>query len=475
MNNRKELPRLMIAAPSSGSGKTLISCGLLRAFSARGLQAVSYKCGPDYIDPMFHREVLHIPSGNLDLFFTEPETTRGLLASGAENADLALIEGVMGYFDGAGGTSEASSYAMACETETPVVLVVNARGMSLSVIALINGFLNYEERSGRGKWIKGVILNRTTKKTFERMAPLIEEQTGIKALGYLPQDASLTLDSRHLGLVMPEEVNHFDDLLDTLAKTLEKTLDMDALLSLASDAPGIRTGEECLQHMNKLVQDSIQGTFLNSPRPRIAVARDEAFCFYYRENLDLLKRQGADLVFFSPLSDRDLPEGTDGLLLGGGYPELHGKVLAENHSLRGRIREKILSGMPYLAECGGFMYLHEYLEDAEGKKWPMCGVYPGRVFHAGKLTRFGYASFRAEKGQLLDEGREIRGHEFHYYESEDPGSDFTAYRRPDLTWPCIHGSRLSAAGFPHLYYWSNPDFSGHFLMQALQYQKKKKL
>lgn len=459
------LPRIMVAAPSSGSGKTMIACGLLQALLDRGLSPCSFKCGPDYIDPMFHTKVIGTKSRNLDTFFTDRGRTRYLFSKTAVQAGISVLEGVMGMYDGLGGVSaSASSYELAAVTDTPVVLVVNAKGMSLSAAALIHGYADYQKRLGK-QVIRGVILNQTTKMTYQTLRPVIEEQTGIKVYGYVPRLPDCAIESRHLGLVLPDEIASLRQSLKRLGRELESCLDLDGLIALAGEAPDYKEEELITPPEVTRLAEAGKGV-------RIAVASDEAFCFYYEDNLELLRMLGARIETFSPLHDDCLPEGIGGLILGGGYPELYADKLSQNESMRRQIKEAIGRNLPYLAECGGFMYLHDEMEDMEGKPWPMCGCIGGRSYKTPKLGRFGYITLNAKqkKDQLLLYGEEIRGHEFHYFDSTNPGEDFTA-RKPTGTrsWDCVHAGRASAAGYPHLYYWSNVNFAARFAERAVKY------
>ncbi len=515
------LPRVMFAAPSSGSGKTMITCGILQAFCERGLKPVSFKCGPDYIDPMFHSRVIGTPSRNLDTFFTDEQVTRHLFAKNAKNAGISVLEGVMGLYDGLGGISvKASSYDLASVTDTPIILIVNARGMSLSVIPLIQGYLDYEtqvcERAGGRKRIRGIILNQTTKMTYLLLKEEIEKQTGVRLYGYVPRMDDAVIESRHLGLVTPGEIADLKERLTRLAGGLEQCLDLDGILSLAQEAEDYE--DEVLnlpESVQSLIPDSkgcadirmsdaadgkqikagerIPYEGRKTSAPRIAIAQDEAFCFYYQDNLDLLHSLGAELVPFSPLHDAQLPERISGLLLGGGYPELYAKQLSENESMKCAIREAIASGMPYLAECGGFMYLHESMEDMEGQAWPMCGCIAGRSYRTPKLGRFGYITLTTEHSNagFLLPGETIRAHEFHYFDSTAPGNDYAAQKpaaafsgtgqpvSPEKpagkrrSWQCIHATDHSVAGYPHLYYWSDPGFAARFLECARKFSVRK--
>lgn len=458
-----KLPRVMLAAPASGSGKTLITCGLLQLLINQGKKPAAFKCGPDYIDPMFHRKVIGAPSKNLDTFFTEESVTRYLFGKEAKEADISILEGVMGFYDGIGGiTTGASSYELAKVTDTPVILLVNAKGMSLSVLPMIKGFLQYRVDSH----IRGVILNQTTAMTYSLLKQQIEQELGIMVLGYVPKCAEFAIESRHLGLVTPGEISDLREKQQGLAELLEETLEVEQILALADSAAELQWEEPALP---KIAWKTTQ------QKPRIGVARDEAFCFCYSDNLELLEQMGADLVEFSPLHDETLPENLHGLLLYGGYPELYAKQLSENNFMRKQIKEVILQGMPYLAECGGFLYLQEMMEDMEGTKYPMADVIEGQAFPTQKLGRFGYISLTAEeKGQLLDCGEEIKAHEFHYFDTTNNGTSYQA-KKPsgNREWTCIHGKENAVAGFPHLYYYSNPKFAYYFLEQCVKWQQKK--
>ena len=470
------LPRFMLAAPSSGSGKTMLTCGMLQFLKNRGLGPSAYKCGPDYIDPMFHTKVLGMPSRNLDPFFTDRKTTRMLFARSAEHAGISVMEGVMGVYDGLGGiTKEASSYDLAKKTDTPIILVLNAKGMSLSVIPLLKGFLDYQDPDGQV--IRGVILNRTTKMTTALLKKPIEEQTGLKVIGYVPVLEACKVESRHLGLVMPGEVEDLQQRVNQLADEMEKSIDLSALLEIAQGASNYEEEEreipeEVKEAAEILKREAVKGGN-ETEVPRIAIAKDEAFCFYYQDNLELLEFLGAELVEFSPIHDHHLPDHISGLLLGGGYPELYAAQLSENKTMLAETKEKIDSGIPCLAECGGFMYLHDSMQDLEGNDYPVAGCISGKSYHTGKLGRFGYIMLHTGEGQLLEAGQEIRGHEFHYFDSTNTGEDYTAVKPvTGRTWNCIHGTEKSVCGYPHLYYWSNPQFAVNFIQKVLEYKER---
>lgn len=458
--------RIMLAAPRSGSGKTMITCALLQALKNRGQQVVSYKCGPDYIDPMFHEHVIDIPSKNLDTFFTGSEDTKALFLKERKEEEFVILEGVMGLFDGLGGIrEEGSSYHLAEVTKTPIVLVVDAKGMGRSVVAFIAGFLSFDKE----KLIKGVILNKMSKSYYDIIRPIIEEELKILVFGYFPEQKELHLESRHLGLVMPGEIRKIKDQLQKAAEVLEKTVNLEKLMETSKEA------EELERHDQK--QESVvehKGKEA-SEKTVIAVAKDEAFCFYYAENLSLLQEYGAEIKYFSPLYDKELPDNCHGLLIGGGYPELYAKELSLNESMHRAIRQAAENHMPIVAECGGFMYLHSSITDEEGNSYHMVGVLSASCHYTGKLVRFGYIELQEKQSSFLPEGEKIRGHEFHYYDSSDNGADCLA-RKPFTSreYDCVIERDNCWLGFPHLYYPANIEFARSFVQKAEQYRKMKK-
>ena len=454
-----EIPRILFSAGSSGSGKTLITCGILQVLVNRGIKTASFKCGPDYIDPMFHSQVIGTKSRNLDTFFTGEEVTRYLLAKNSADCEIAVMEGVMGFYDGvAGTTTQASAYDLARVTKTPVILIVNSRGMSVSLAAYIKGFLEYKKDSN----IKGVIFNQMSPMLYPRMKTLVEEELGIHVFGYVPKVEDCVIESRHLGLVMPEEIPQLKERLQKLSQVLEKTLEIDEILKLAKSA--------------SVLSGSFSSEWKAKEKLRIGLAKDEAFCFFYEDNLALLKEMGAELIPFSPIHDKHLPENLDGLLLYGGYPELNGQKLEANIAMRGEIRQALTDGMPCLAECGGFMYLHEQMEGMDGRFYQMAGAISGKVFRTPGLTRFGYITLNQNREANVLGMRDfdrIPSHEFHYFDSDNCGNAFYA-KKPLSTrgWECIHGTERLLAGFPHLYYYGNPQVPEAFLSKCEEYRKE---
>lgn len=458
----------MIAAPKSGSGKTMITCALLQLLKDSGKNVSSYKCGPDYIDPMFHKKVLGVPSKNLDTFFTDEKTTVQLFLDKRADGDFAVLEGVMGLYDGLGGIYEqGSSYHLAKVTQTPIILVVDAKGMGKSVLALIAGFLQYDTQH----LIKGVLLNRMSKEYYDIIKPLIEKELSVKVVGYFPEQKDIRLSSRHLGLVMPDELSDIKKQLNETADRLKKTIDMDLLMDIAEEAEEITktTNTEQMQIQNQ------------NNKVNIAVAMDEAFCFYYEDNLRLLEKCGAKLQYFSPLHDTKLPDNCDAFLLGGGYPELYAKELSENLSMRNSIKTAFKTGLPTVAECGGFMYLHTYIhniceEDADAQNYVfgMTGALDSECHFKGKLVRFGYIELAEKHSNFLPPNEKIKAHEFHYYDSTDNGADCIATKpATGRRYDCVISHDNYWLGFPHLYYPSNPHFAERLVRKAYEYRRNK--
>lgn len=451
------LPRILIAAPSSGSGKTLVTCGILQLLKNRGEKVISFKCGPDYIDPMFHSRVIGMKSRNLDSFFTDRQTLRGLMRRNGSGSDLAVVEGVMGYYDGlAGISSRASAWDVADQTDTPVVLLVNCKGMSVSAVPFIKGFMEYKKDSH----IKGVIFNQLSPMMYPRMKQMVEEALPVKAFGYVPLVKDCHLESRHLGLVMPDEIAGLQENLNRLAEILKDSLDVTGLLALAKSAP-------CLE-------DELPAEPPVCSQPlRIGLAEDEAFCFFYEDNLTLLEEMGARLIPFSPIHDKDLPENLDGLLLHGGYPELYAKELSANTAMRCSIKKAIEEGLPCIAECGGFMYLHDRMQGHDEAYYDMAGVISGTVHKTQRLTRFGYITL-SQGHAFGQQVGSMPSHEFHYYDSENCGQEFLASKPlSKRSWRCIHSSDTLFAGYPHIYYYGNRKMPRAFLEKCSERKGQK--
>ena len=443
--------QFLVAAPCSGSGKTTLTCALLAALKRRGQDPCSFKSGPDYIDPMFHRAVLGVESHNLDLFFSAPETVRALYAQAAAGHGAAVCEGAMGFYDGLGGVSDtASAWHLADTLGLPVLLVVQPRGASLTLAAQINGLKQFRTPSH----LAGILLNDCAPHLYALLAPMLERETGLPVLGYLPHLPQAAVESRHLGLKTADEIADLQEKIALLADAL--VLDWQRLAVLTE----------------KPAPEALPGAAAPTS-VRIAVAKDEAFCFTYAETLDALRDAGAELVLFSPVQDAVLPENIGGLYLPGGYPELYAKTLSENKTMMASIRQAVQAGLPTAAECGGFLYLGRSLEDADGKAWPMADVLPGDGIRVGRLVRFGYAAMTAKADSMLFRaGETLPIHEFHHWDSTANGTAFTACKNEKMQWECGFANENFYAGFPHLY-WAGTPLPGRFVRAAERYSKTK--
>lgn len=451
------IPRILFAAPSSGTGKTTITCGFLNALKYRNQNVVSYKCGPDYIDTLFHSSILNVPCYNIDTFLMGEKNAVMLFCQNAFEKQIAVIEGVMGYYDGRGGVStQSSTYHIASLTKTPVILIVNGKGMSLSVVALLKGFLEYQKQS----YIKGIILNGISEMHYKTLKKVIETELPIKVYGYMPQKEEFTLKSRHLGLITPQQTEHLQQKMCLLSQQMEKTVQIDAILELAKTAESLH-----------FVPQNISKQF---PKCRIAVAKDNAFCFYYEDNIQYLKQNGCDIQYFSPLYDKALPKNIHGLILGGGYPELYAKELSQNATMIKSIQCEINKGLPVYAECGGFLYLHETLEDINRKEHAMLGIIKAKAIKGEKLKQFGYVTLCAQQNTLLcNKGECIPAHEFHYWQSTNAGNAFDAVKPlSQIKWQCIHSVGNVFAGFPHIHFYGNTNIADNFIKLCCMQVKK---
>ncbi len=426
------MKRIVIGGTHSGCGKTTVTCAVLAALKARGLALSSFKCGPDYIDPMFHRRITGVAAHNLDSRFCRDDMLRQLLCENSRNSDISVIEGVMGYFDGADG--RGSAYSVSLITDSPAVVVIDCKGASESIGAVVHGFMNYRAPNN----IKGFIFNRLP----DRLVPMAERicaELGAEYFGFLPSGAP-HVDSRRLGLVTADEIADIQEKLAELGRLAEKHILLDKLL-MTAEAP---EPEYTPHEMHRLFAKSL---------PKIAVASDNAFCFIYSDNISILEKLGCRIEYFSPIHDDKIPADACGLILSGGYPELYAGKLSANPSMRDSVRNAVLGGMPTIAECGGFMYLHDRLRTADGTEYLMAGVINAEAFETDKLRRFGYADLTAEEDSLLfRRGDRIPAHEFHYWDSTDCGSGLGALKTDGRSWECVHTSPTLYAGFPHLYF-----------------------
>lgn len=450
--------RIMIAGTNSGCGKTTVTTALLSILKEMDIPGgvSAFKCGPDYIDPMFHRKVLGLPSHNLDPFFSTPEQMRDQLGL---PSGISVIEGVMGYYDGIGTEGRCSSWTVASATRTPVILVINGRGMYTSAAAVLEGFMNHRPDS----MIKGVIFNNVNEMVYKGLAE-IARAAGAEPLGFLPHDPDITIGSRHLGLITADEIPDLDQRIIHLRETASHTLDVEGILNIAGTATG------CVRQDLPFPRDlrEKKGAF---SKPVIAVARDEAFSFIYSETIEAFEDHGGEIVYFSPVHDKGIPEAASAVYLPGGYPELYLKELSGNQSMLRSVREKAVSGMPVIAECGGFLYLHESVDGV-----PLAGIVAGEAVKTDRLQNFGYITLTAgEDSLLLEKGNSLPAHEFHYYRSTSNGDSFVARKASNgRTYTCVHGSATVYAGFPHLYLSSAPEAVERFISMAREYGNSKR-
>jgi cobyrinic acid a,c-diamide synthase len=392
---------VVIAGATSGAGKTTVATGIIGALVKRGLQVQPFKVGPDYIDPSYHAKVAQRPSRNLDTWMLPREAVVELFQRASSNADVSLVEGVMGLYDGHSVSNEIGSTAeLAKVLGLPVLLVLDAYGAARSLAAQALGYKNFDPKLK----LAGVIFNRIGSESHYQMCrEAVANATGLAVLGYLPRRGDLVLPERHLGLVPMAETPAAQEFFSKLSAQVEVTIDLDKLLVIAAEA---------------VPPTAAASLFPESPQPkqvRIAVARDKAFSFYYQDNLDLLEAWGAELISFSPLADTALPEGTDGIYIGGGFPEIYAQELAQNRPMLAALRQASGNGLPMYAECGGLMYLCRSLQDIVGQEHQMAGLLPVASHLDSTDLVLGYRTVRAlADGPILKRGEEVRGHEFHW-------------------------------------------------------------
>lgn len=442
----------MIAGTNSGCGKTTITCAVMQALVNRGLHVASFKCGPDYIDPMFHETIIGTDSHNLDGYFCDGKKLRRLITDNSAGADISVVEGVMGFYDGING--KASSHAVSQEIDCPVIIVIDCKGMSTSVGAVMSGFLNFRSPNK----IVGFIFNRLAPQLVPEVKELCSE-LGTKFFGSFPKCPECALESRKLGLVTPDGVAELKHKTQLLADKAEQFIDLDKILQMSE---------------KQLLSDLADLASCREKRVKIAVARDAAFSFIYNDNMQLLKRMGADIEYFSPLYDEKVPEDSDGLILCGGYPELFAERLSGNVNTLNSVSSCISRGMPVIAECGGFMYLHETLVSENGTEYRLAGIIPGKTYSTPKLQRFGYVNLHANENNLLcGKGGIIPAHEFHYWDSDNRGNGFTAVKESsEKRWDCVHASRTMYAGFPHLYFYADISTAERFIEACAEFGGK---
>ena len=440
--------KVMITAVASNSGKTAVTCGLLSLLKNKGLDPCAFKCGPDYIDPMFHRSVLGISSNNLDAFLAGEDGVKKVFERNSKGHGAAVCEGVMGFYDGinigdSAGGEFASAHHVADLLDIPAVLVVRPKGAALTLASVIKGAAEFRTP----KRICGVIFNDCSENYYKMYGPSIEKESGVPVLGYVPHMEEADFESRHLGLMTAEEIEDLTERIDRIGKKMEETIDIVRLFEVAG--AGAADEAAVAEKMSETGSESSA----READVRIAIAKDEAFNFIYAETLTTLEDAGAEIVFFSPVHDDRLPEGIDGLYLPGGYPELYCRQLSENESMLESVREAVKGGLPTIAECGGFLYLSSELEGTEGESGTMAGIFPGSARNAGRLVRFGYGYISAEEdNMLLRKGEQFPVHEFHNWDTKADGSDMTLTKASNgNTWKFGYASDTLYAGFPHLY------------------------
>jgi cobyrinic acid a,c-diamide synthase len=450
----------VIAGPSSGVGKTTMTLGLMAALNRRGLTVQPFKCGPDFIDPGHHRRVCQRASHNLDGWMLSAEVNRAIFLQHSASADVSVVEGVMGLFDGAGrSSSTGSTAAIAVLLNLPIVLVVDASHMAASAAALVHGFATFDSTVH----LAGVIFNRVGSAThYGLLKDAVERAGSVPSLGYLPHDERLRIPERYLGLVTAGEEILSEQAIAYLVDLVEQHIDLERLLDVAAA-------------ITPHVDDRPAAPALASAR--IGVARDRAFCFYYEDNVDALKRAGADIVDFSPMHDADLPLGLDALYFGGGYPELWADTLSANHSMRAGVKRFIDAEQPVYAECGGLMYLAEFIQERDGRTWPMVGALPWTVVMTERLQRFGYVEVTFTRDCLLGPaGTTTRGHSFHW--SRIQGSTAEMLRAYQLHYTLADmdeaegftaGSVL--ASYIHLHFLSTPTLASAFVRRAARHRE----
>ena len=441
----KKISRILISAFSSSSGKTTFTMGLLRLLQKKGIKVSSYKCGPDYIDTMFHTKALGISSRNIDLFLSDENTVKNILA---DTENLAVIEGVMGFYDGIAFTDSASASHISSVTDTPCLLIVDVKGKSATLKALISGMLHYRKNN-----IKGIILNRISKASYPVYKNMIEAELPVKVFGYMPELENCTLKSRHLGLITAEEMADINSIIDKVAEELEKSIDIENILLAAENTPDVEYEPKDI---------SLIG------RCRIGIAYDKAFCFHYADNIKVLEKMGAEIIYFSPLEDTALPANIDGLIFYGGYPELYLKKLNANKSFIESLKKVYDNKIPLIAECGGFMYISQSIDNIE-----MASLIKGRCMMTDKLQNFGYVELTSHKdSMLLKKGESIPAHEFHYSIIDEPYCDCIMRKPKSLkSWQGVYLSDHVYAGYPHLYFLSNLKLAERFIIKAIHYNR----
>lgn len=448
---------IVIAGTHSGCGKTTLTMGLIAVLRSHGFKVQPFKSGPDYIDPGFHSIAARRSCRNLDTRMMADETVRELYRRQVGGADIAIVEGVMGLFDGAGAEDERGSAAHLSKVlGLPVLLVVDARAMARSAAALAKGFAEFDPEVR----VAGFLMNRVgSDRHASLLIPSVETATGLPVLGCVRRSGEWSLPERHLGLVPAWEEEGVGQTIDSIAEQVGREVNLENLLALSEKTIPLPVEEEGVFPPAGRGQPTSRG-------PVIALARDAAFCFYYQDNLDLLEAAGARLIEFSPLSDQALPEETAGIWLGGGYPELHGKTLSENRPILEDIRKAAAGNMPVFGECGGYMYLSDAIIDAQGNSYPMTGILPGTAAMGHRLAALGYCHARTARDTIFGPaGTELRGHVFHWSKMVNL-PEGAAPLFPDMGAGGGSSVKNVVGSWLHVHFASNPQAVEHFVAAA---------
>jgi cobyrinic acid a,c-diamide synthase len=449
--------RIVIAGTGSGVGKTTLTIGLMAALKKMGLTVQGFKCGPDYIDPSYHTAVTKRNSRNLDSWMLTKDLVLDIFSHGSQGADISIIEGVMGFFDGKNPeTNEGSTAEISMITKSPVLLVVNCESMARSAAAIVKGFQLFAE----GPKIVAVIANKVgSDGHFQLVKTAIEQECHVPVIGYLKREVDIEIPERHLGLIPSLERGELDSFFDKLGTLVSETVDIEKLLELAVAEP---------------LEVSRKSSIFEKPREnivKIAVAKDSAFNFYYPENLEIMEAKGIEIVYFSPLADEELPEDVDGLYIGGGFPEEFAHDLACNLKAKRSLKQAIENGLPTLAECGGFMYLTEFIETTDKKKYEMTGVIPGSIQMQTKLAALGYREINGQNANFILEDLSARGHEFHYsiYQAVEEDVPY-AYKTTGMRGVSKEGYLLHnlVAGYTHFHFASCPEMVENWIRKCLE-------
>lgn len=447
----------IIAGTNSGCGKTTITIGLMALFASKGYKVAPFKIGPDFIDPSFHTLAAGTKSYNLDSFMLDEQIINQLFIKHTNNKDIAIVEGVMGLFDGLGNEATGSTAELAKMLHLPTILVVNCKSSYQSVAAIVQGFTQFDKNLN----IAGVILNHvSTGEHYEFLKQYIESKTGVTCIGHLPYNKDVNLESRHLGLVQATEVESLQLKINKLVDVMHETIDFESLLQLTEykqSSTNTTNTKAWKRDLSKL---------------KLGVARDKAFRFYYEDNLELLTENAAQIFEFSPLNDSHLPENINALYIGGGYPEVFAQKLAANKELKAEIKTVIENGMPVFAECGGLMYLTNNIETLDGNVYTMCEVFDCESKMTQRLQRFGYCNVEWQ-------GKKVRAHEFHHSklefdERQLPTYEFNINKPTKSTnWQCGLKHKNVVAGYPHIHFYSNAEFYHQiinlWMQQTIQY------